>query len=125
LGFPHLGRTKRVSTKAKNIAGQFALFRAVFGFRSLANRISWLEARMTCHFLTKNGETVDLLCALDHDFEGWPQRIRVRDVNCGAETIILTNDLRPLVGLQGSEFASEREQFRALVYALPDCKEDV
>jgi hypothetical protein len=78
---------------------------------------------MTTHFLTKNGETVELLCRLDHDFEGWPQRIRVRDVNSGAETIIVTNDLRPLVGLQGSEFAAEREQFRALVYGLPDCKD--
>ena len=78
---------------------------------------------MPSHFLTKNGETVELLCALDHDFEGWPQRIRVRDVNSGAETIIATNDLRPLAGLQGSDFATEREKFRALVYALPDCKE--
>ena len=78
---------------------------------------------MTTHFLTKNGETVALLCGLDHDFEGWPQRIRVRDVNSGDETIIVTNDLRPLVGLQGSEFAAEREQFRALVCGLPDCKD--
>jgi hypothetical protein len=78
---------------------------------------------MTSHFLTQNGETVELLCGLDHDSEGWPQRIRVRDVNSGAETIIVTNDLRPLVGLQGSEFAAEREQFRALVHGLPDCKE--
>jgi hypothetical protein len=82
-----------------------------------------LEARMPSHFLTKNGETVELLCALDHDFEGWPQLIRVRDVNSGAETIIPTNDLRPLSGLQGGEFAAAREKFRALVYALPECKE--
>ena len=57
---------------------------------------------MTSHFLTKNGETVQLPCALDHDFEGWPQRVRVRDVNTGAETIVFTNDLRPLVALQGT-----------------------
>ena len=82
-----------------------------------------LEARVTSHFLTKNGETVELLSGLDHDFEGWPHRIRGRDVNSGAETIIVTNDLRPLAGLQGSEFATEREKFRALVYALPDSKE--
>ena len=75
-------------------------------------------------FVTKNGEIVELLCGLDRDFEGWPQRVRVRDVNNGSESVIVTNDLRPLVGLQGSEFAFQREQFRALVYALPDCKED-
>jgi hypothetical protein len=34
---------------------------------------------MTSHFLTEKGETVELVCGLDHDFEGWPRRIRVRD----------------------------------------------
>jgi hypothetical protein len=67
----------------------------------------------TLHFATNDGKTVELLCGLDHDFEGWPRRIRVRDVNSGAVTVIVTNDLRPL----------QREQFRALVYALPDCKD--
>jgi hypothetical protein len=67
----------------------------------------------TLHFATKDGETVELLCGLDHDFEGWPQRIRVRDVNSGVVTVIVTNDLCPL----------KREQFNALVYALPDCKD--
>lgn len=78
---------------------------------------------MTSHFLTGNGETVELLCGLDHDFEGWPQRIRVRDVHSGAEAIVATNNLRPIVALKESDFSSAREKFRALVYALPDCKE--
>jgi hypothetical protein len=65
----------------------------------------------TLHFATKDGETVELLCGLDHDFEGWPQRIRVRDVNSGAVTVIVTNDLSPL----------KREQCKAL--ALPDGKD--
>ena len=70
---------------------------------------------------TKDGKSVELLCGLDHDFEGWPQRLRVRDVNNGDEMIIATSDLRPLGGLQGSEFAAERERFRSLIYSLPDC----
>ncbi|MGA8036987.1 MAG: hypothetical protein WB985_13555 [Candidatus Acidiferrales bacterium] len=70
---------------------------------------------MTSHFLTQNGETVELLCAMDHDFEGWPQRIRVRDIKSRAEIIVATKDLRTLVGLQGSEHASERETFSALI----------
>jgi hypothetical protein len=68
---------------------------------------------MTSHFLTEKGETVELLCGLDHDFEGWPRRIRVRDVNSGAVTVILTSDLCPL----------KRAQFKALVYSLPACKD--
>jgi hypothetical protein len=38
---------------------------------------------------------------------------QVSDVNSGAVTVILTSDLCPL----------KREQFKALVYSLPDCKD--
>jgi hypothetical protein len=68
---------------------------------------------MTSHFLTEKGETVELLCGLDHDFEGWPRRIRVRDVKSGAMTVILPSDLCPV----------KRDQFRSLVYALPDSRD--
>ena len=75
------------------------------------------------YFTTKAGERVEILCGLEHDFEGWPQRLRVRDTFTGAESIVATIDLRPPGGILGSEFAAQLERFNHVVASLPDCDE--